>query len=304
MRNVLEFTVICGKIETLMYKSTLNKFCFILIITLFLSPVLWANPSEQFPQIRYLLSSNSFLNTFPMNRAFIVTGEIDYTVRKLEIKILSLKNKQSCPATLQDLDSNTIKTGLWEGRDNQFLIHFPSLLEIRHHCVQLQIWRQSNASTDAMESQILPVILMKVPSKGYYVSMDLGGLFSPEFSDMLPFLGINFYFDQVEKSMSLADVDGFWKRFALTMGVTLNSPSDEAIYPIVQDRLFLAGMGFRITDDLKLGTGALFFKKEHPNPLVKKQKRRVSGYVSFSIDIDLWGILGDWNIFGDMMEEE
>ncbi|MGK5091942.1 hypothetical protein WDW89_07975 [Deltaproteobacteria bacterium TL4] len=261
---------------------------------------LHAETTQAFPQVRYVLESNSFLNHFPGETTFVITGVLHYEVRQLEIWIQHHLPQAACPQLLSENSDHLIHQGKWGGQSQRFYLQIPALQEGQHYCVQFRVGYLKDNNPDLYQ-QSLAVIQTETPQQGNYVGLDLGGLFSPDFEDMLSYVGVNFYLNKINKSKPLIGWN-FWDRFSLNMGVTLNNPETEAVKPVLDNHLFLTGLGFRITDDLKLGMGALFYKKPHANPLVHEEQRGVGTYVSISMDIDLYSHLKTWNPLENTME--
>jgi len=99
---------------------------------------------------------------------------------------------------------------------------------------------------------------------------------------------------------------GFLRRFAFTLGVTVNSIADGGSggdmgsargtrKNLFMGNSLLLGAGFRLTDSVRLGAGAILFKKLDPNPLIDDETLTTSYYVNLSFD---WDVLGFFKKFG------
>ncbi|MBF0240161.1 MAG: hypothetical protein HQM12_20860 [SAR324 cluster bacterium] len=250
--------------------------------------------TRSFFQVWYVLESNSFLQPFPGEEPFVITGAIDYTITRVQLRIAPLL-QETCSSETEPAGQGF--SGQWEGRSKQFFIQIPPLKEASRYCVRFEVEKQQHGDSEQNQIRLMEPVMVRVPGRNYYVSLDLGVLMTPAFDDALPYLGANFYFDRINKDIPLREDDGFWKRTSLVVGVTLGQPRDSTIKPLLEDRMLLTGAGFRITDDLKLGMGVIYFKQRHSNPLVDQSRRNVSGYLSLSLDVDLYGMFQRWNPF-------
>jgi hypothetical protein len=129
-----------------------------------------------------------------------------------------------------------------------------------------------------------------------YISLDAGLTWAPELEDVVPYMGTNVYFRPVNRNAPLRSLGSFRqtfsRRFSLTLGLTLSSIADETSAGGAQNDLFgnqslMLGGGLRVTDAMRLGTGAIIFKQDDPSPLIAEEKLNVSYYLSFSFDIDV-----------------
>jgi hypothetical protein len=109
-------------------------------------------------------------------------------------------------------------------------------------------------------------------------------------------MGTNIYFRPVNRNAPLRSLGSFRqtfsRRFSLTLGLTLSSIADDTSAGGTQNDLFgnqslMLGAGLRITDAMRLGTGAIVFKEDDPSPLIAEEKLNVSYYLSLSFDIDV-----------------
>lgn len=134
----------------------------------------------------------------------------------------------------------------------------------------------------------------------------LGGKHPSAAAEVVPYFGLNLYFAAVDKGEHLQwfrreDDDpfghNFLRRFAVTVGVSLSPPTltkDRGVSGILRNQLLLTGVGFRLGDYVRLGGGAMLFRKRDPNPLSDRQTVGAAPYVSLSIDVDVIGTIRDW----------
>jgi hypothetical protein len=126
-----------------------------------------------------------------------------------------------------------------------------------------------------------------------YISADAGLVFAPELDTGVSYLGMNFYFRPVNKNADLSQFGSFSRRFALTLGLTVQSLADGGSgVAQTRDNLFgnqslILGGGLRVTNSLRLGTGAVVFKKRDPNPLVGKYSLTTTYYFTLSFDLNV-----------------
>lgn len=126
----------------------------------------------------------------------------------------------------------------------------------------------------------------------WQISGDFGVAWAPDVEEALPFLGTNFYVRPVNKQAPLPKLP--WRRplrrMSLALGLVLTDVGDdrtrEALFA-TGDLSLLLGGGWRLTDSIRLGGGAVVFKELHPDPLVDDASITSSPYVSLAIDWDL-----------------
>ncbi|HTG32107.1 MAG TPA: hypothetical protein VLB76_04200 [Thermoanaerobaculia bacterium] len=130
-------------------------------------------------------------------------------------------------------------------------------------------------------------------SQSNYISADAGLVFAPELSTGVSYVGVNFYFRPVNKNADLSQFGSFSRRFALTLGLTVQSLADGGSgVAQTRDNLFgnqslILGGGLRVTNSLRVGTGAVVFKERDPNPLVGKYSLTTTYYFTLSFDLNV-----------------
>lgn len=122
--------------------------------------------------------------------------------------------------------------------------------------------------------------------QNYYISADLGFVYMPDISEAVPYVGTNIYFRPVNKNAPLSQRGGFWRRFAVTVGLTLDKIADDEMtrQDFSGNQSLVVGAGLRMTESIRLGFGALVFKKRDTSPLVDDVTTGVTPYVSVSFD--------------------
>jgi hypothetical protein len=126
--------------------------------------------------------------------------------------------------------------------------------------------------------------------QNYYISADLGFVFMPDITEAVPYVGTNIYTRPVNRNAPLSQRGGFRRRFAFTIGLTLESIADKNMRTrddFTGNQSLLVGAGYRVTESIRLGLGGLVFVKKDPSPLVDEDTTGVTPYVSVSFD---------WNI--------
>ncbi len=133
----------------------------------------------------------------------------------------------------------------------------------------------------------------------WYLSADLGLAGAWEVEEVLPFVAMNIYLRPVNRQASFRDANSFGRRFAFTVGVTEGSVSGDDGSDTVTEDLFgstslLLGAGFRVTEAVRLGVGAVVFKEKDPNPLIDETSLTYTPYVSISFDWDIRSTFSKW----------
>jgi hypothetical protein len=135
-----------------------------------------------------------------------------------------------------------------------------------------------------------------------YISADVGLAYSPEIDSFFFYFGTNIYLGPVNKKAPLSYRDDGWgtirKRLALTFGiplnpfeqnqtVTLTDPQGGQLDGVIGSRPLLVGIGWRLTDILRLTGGSVIFNVRDPNPLIDDKQLRRSGFIALSVDWDI-----------------
>lgn len=122
-----------------------------------------------------------------------------------------------------------------------------------------------------------------------YVSVDVGLLYAPTIGETAATIGANFYLRPVDKGVSVGRMGGL-RRFAFTVGLTLNSIEDRR--RIRSDLYFkqalILGAGYRISQYWRLGAGGLVFRERDPDsyPLTRRKRTALTPYVALTADVD------------------
>jgi hypothetical protein len=126
-----------------------------------------------------------------------------------------------------------------------------------------------------------------------YISADAGLVFAPQLSKGVSYVGMNFYFRPVNKDADLSQFGSFSRRFAVTLGLTVQSIADggggtlQTRQDLFGNQSLILGGGLRVTNSFRLATGAVVFQKKDRNPLVSKYSLATTYYFSVSFDLNV-----------------
>jgi hypothetical protein len=127
-----------------------------------------------------------------------------------------------------------------------------------------------------------------------HISLVAGLVYGWDLDESTTYLGANIYTRPINTDVSLAALRSeamlTWRhRFSFTLGATISSIEKTGQRKgIVGSSALVVGVGWRLTDVIRLSGGALVFKEENPNPLVTNDTSlAASPYVGISFDIDV-----------------
>jgi hypothetical protein len=126
-----------------------------------------------------------------------------------------------------------------------------------------------------------------------YISADAGLVFAPQLSKGVSYAGMNFYFRPVNKDADLSQFGSFSRRFAVTLGLTVQSVADggggtlQTRQDLFGNQSLILGGGLRVTNSFRLATGAVVFQKKARSPLVSKYSLATTYYFSISFDLNV-----------------
>lgn len=126
-----------------------------------------------------------------------------------------------------------------------------------------------------------------------YISADAGLIFAPQLKTSVTYIGTNFYFRPVNKDADLSQFGDFPRRFAVTLGLTVQSVADggsgttQTRQDLFGSQALILGGGLRVTNSFRLGAGAVVFKKKDRNPLVSRYSLASTYYLSLSFDLNV-----------------
>lgn len=136
-----------------------------------------------------------------------------------------------------------------------------------------------------------------------YISADAGLVYAGKIRKSAVYLGANFYLHPVNKDVPLGQKGGFRRRFAFTLGLTLQGIADArgTRENLFHTQAMVLGAGYRVSQYIRAGGGWLVFRERDPAsfPLTRDTRVAVTPYVSVSFDVDvgahlkrLGGLLG------------
>lgn len=161
---------------------------------------------------------------------------------------------------------------------------------------ELIVWRQ--AASGAFPYGAVAVVEGATAGSGIpYISADIG-LLVPFFIErdghladvgLAAYVGVNVYLKPVDKDTPLSLDDGFFKRFALTFGFTVNDlkDADDTVEGVLFGKGILVGAGLRITDHVRLGGGIVVMRQRDRNPAIARKKLKIAPYANLSVDFDV-----------------
>ena len=123
----------------------------------------------------------------------------------------------------------------------------------------------------------------------WYLSADVGLGFAPRLKAAFPYAGGNVYFRPVNKDAPLSLRGSFGRRFSAMVGASFSTDLEKPgeISNSLGTRMLLVGVGYRLTDILRAGAGAVVVKALNPNPLVAGDVGlQLTPFFSLSIDWD------------------
>jgi hypothetical protein len=134
-----------------------------------------------------------------------------------------------------------------------------------------------------------------------YISADGGLLYAGTIGAAALYVGTNFYLRPVNKDAPLSLVSSFTRRFAFTVGLTVSSIADEGSRrraDLFANQSLVLGAGYRVTPSIRVGGGALIYRKANDNPAITEKKPRPTWYTSLSFDLNvargIQGLGGKW----------
>jgi hypothetical protein len=126
-----------------------------------------------------------------------------------------------------------------------------------------------------------------------YISADAGLVFAPQLSKGVSYVGMNFYFRPVNKDADLSQFGSFSRRFAVTLGLTVQSVADggggtlQTRQDLFGSQSLIVGGGLRVTNSFRLAAGAVVFQKKDRSPLASKYSLATTYYFSVSFDLNV-----------------
>jgi hypothetical protein len=132
----------------------------------------------------------------------------------------------------------------------------------------------------------------------WYVSADAGFAYAQEIESAVPYLGANIYFRPINKDAPLRMKGGFKRRVSATIGLTVSSIADAnkaTRQDLFNTQSLIIGGGFRLTDTLRLGGGALVYEKNSAG----SSELATAPYLSLSFD---WNVAKQFAGIGKLFQ--
>lgn len=133
-------------------------------------------------------------------------------------------------------------------------------------------------------------------SAKYHIAADFGALYLPDFEEVTPVLGANFYFRPVNPDRAPTWKNP-WTRLSVSLGITTSSLAKAGERDDLFGSFNLAfGAGARLTRIVRLSGGFVFLKQLDPDPLVDQSDIRITPYAGITLDLVVKDVLS--SIFG------
>ena len=110
-----------------------------------------------------------------------------------------------------------------------------------------------------------------------------------------PHLGLNWHIGGVDKDQRLSQIperSTFRHRWSVAIGITVGSIKEQSYQDLFNGITPTLGLNYRITQQIRLGGGAMFVREKDPNPIVTKSPVEIIPYVSLSFDYSLFSQIG------------
>lgn len=136
--------------------------------------------------------------------------------------------------------------------------------------------------------------------KSNYVGLDIGFAYIGAIEEALMYAGANIYLVPVNKNVPLSNYKGadygFSKRTSILLGLTLTDFEKENHYkPLFTGKgSLLLGLGYRLSEIVKLNAGYLFFKKVDENSIESNSEFQREIFAAVSFDADIGSLFNDF----------
>jgi len=140
-----------------------------------------------------------------------------------------------------------------------------------------------------------------VSSSTPYIGLDVGFSYTPGYSQVFAYEGVNFYFVPVNKDAPLKTMKGLWnslsKRLSVHIGLTqsLIAAENKNYAPLINNvGSLLVGTGIRVSRIVRINYGAILFYEKNPNPLIDKKDLKKMYSLSLTFDLNVAKALGSF----------
>jgi hypothetical protein len=117
-----------------------------------------------------------------------------------------------------------------------------------------------------------------------------------EFQGLAPYLGAQIEFRYFDKDIPFRLIaNKTWLHYlSFTTGITLTSVGKAGKRDdFFSGKSLLTGLGFRLSNAIRITAGGILFYKEDPDPAIDNKKLNMTPFVGISIDLRLKSIMGD-----------
>jgi len=121
--------------------------------------------------------------------------------------------------------------------------------------------------------------------------------FQKNFTSFTPYLGFQINFRTLDKNIpwGIYPNKTIWHRLSFMTGWTLAGVAKQGKREnFFSSSSLLTGLGFKLTNAIKLTGGTMWFYGDDPNPLVDNRKLRMTPYAGISVDLDVKEFLNDF----------
>ena len=121
--------------------------------------------------------------------------------------------------------------------------------------------------------------------------------FQKGFTSFTPYLGFQINFRTLDKNIPWGVYPNktLWHRLSFMTGWTLAGVAKQGKREnFFTSSSLLTGLGFKLTNAIKLTGGAMWFYGDDPNPLIDNRRLRMTPYAGLSVDLDVKEFLNDF----------
>lgn len=111
-----------------------------------------------------------------------------------------------------------------------------------------------------------------------------------------PHFGVNWHIGGINKDQKLNHISKkyrrTWHKWSIAFGVTLGKIEEEGFLDLFNNISPTLGVNYRIAQQVRLGTGALFLQQKDRNPLLNDKHLSIAPYLNISFDFSLFNSVG------------
>lgn len=134
----------------------------------------------------------------------------------------------------------------------------------------------------------------------YRITPDFGYTyygFKNNFGGMTPYLGFQLEFRYFNKNLPYWDIPNrsFWHGFSFSTGLTLASLKKAGKREdFFKEKSLMLGIGYRLSNLVRITAGTILFNKEDPNPLILNRTLAATPFIGLSLDLSLKQFMNDF----------